>query len=1149
VTKLLDVLKNLLQSEYTRWIVAAVVAIGVVIAAYAFGWLGALLGTWWFWLLLALLIAGGIVAGVVWGVPWLREWRFARHEEPAYVAAGEESPEELQAKFLRALQTLKGLPQLKGKGDPLYALPWYLLIGATGSGKTAALQAADLFSPLTPAPKTGATQNCDWWVSNATLVLDTAGRYALPVDKARDRAEWYRLLRFLRRHRNRGPVDGLVITIGADALVSKPEEALRAEATGLRERIEEAVRELGSDFPVYLLVTKCDLIEGFREFFDQLPLRVLDEAVGYIIEATAPESRDASSGPRGARAVATLTAGLQEVYDRLHLFRLAILDGKAPEGLRHRVFGFPEQLRGLSRSLAGFADTLISEDVRYHTPYLRGVFFSSAQQHGTALSPLRRQLQLPDEPIPLEGNTHYFLHDFFNFILPRDRSLAAVTVHAQRWRSLGRGFVLLAGAAVAFVLAGLVVREIVIDRRIVAAIDQTRCALDTRQHAPGSARLDGVDACREVVETLIDRNLRRRPWLALGLDRSGRLETDLRQRYVQKFKAEVLAPLNGEIDRALRTTGDPLPLLLVLARRVQLDRRCVAPGGCGGATIEDLQPDYQLLLSPLGDRKPSALEVARLHRLYADYLLWQVEPKEELRQDVVDDSKRLQRSLSAADFSVDRLFQWVNRRAAPVTYDQYWELPATIAAVGAAQVDGGCTRKVWERDVAPLLQEIQDAVVEAGPRLRAFREQYRSVCLPQWQRFLAGFTQGTERWRGSERRRTLALHLLTEESPYRRVAEAAFTNLAPWLPAPGEVPPAPQWADRLRQYLGSDQRKTYEDTLTKIGKQLESEAMPEASFNLAKEAFAQSDKPAESTNPVLQAWSLANQIAPVSEDGQEHEDVLGTLVRDPVSYVWRVILDQAGVHLQRSWAEKVVVPLKGLPPAEQVAALYGPGGKVASFVDQYAGPFVKVAEKGAEPQPVVLLGEKAPLAPRFFDTLATAERLKPTLAGGGGPVPIGVRAGRRSDVDGRSTLLEEETVLSISCASKTYRVTNRPRGPGEGTATVLWSYQSCGDVGITIYFPRHGLTPGVTATESGGRLELAKRYTGQTAFLHFLQDFSGGSHRFPMSDFSDTSPEAWRVMRNTVTAVTAYYQVDVPPALARLVSALREAGPPGDIIS
>src|SRR5208282_2942176 len=73
-----------------------------------------------------------------------------------------------------------------------------------------ALIAAERFSPITAVAPEGTT-NFDCWVSNTMLVLDTAGRYAIAADAAKDRGEWYRLLRLIRHYHGRDPMNGLII--------------------------------------------------------------------------------------------------------------------------------------------------------------------------------------------------------------------------------------------------------------------------------------------------------------------------------------------------------------------------------------------------------------------------------------------------------------------------------------------------------------------------------------------------------------------------------------------------------------------------------------------------------------------------------------------------------------------------------------------------------------------------------------------------------------------------------------------------------------------------------------------------------------------------------------------------------------------------
>ena len=87
----------------------------------------------------------------------------------------------LKDKMKDALATLKTASG--GKTDFLYDLPWYVLIGPPGSGKTTALVNSGLQFPLsrgaTPAAISGigGTRYCDWWFTEDAVLIDTAGRY------------------------------------------------------------------------------------------------------------------------------------------------------------------------------------------------------------------------------------------------------------------------------------------------------------------------------------------------------------------------------------------------------------------------------------------------------------------------------------------------------------------------------------------------------------------------------------------------------------------------------------------------------------------------------------------------------------------------------------------------------------------------------------------------------------------------------------------------------------------------------------------------------------------------------------------------------------------------------------------------------------
>jgi type VI protein secretion system component VasK len=136
-----------------RFLLGIAVIVGIFTLGSTMGWwakLGRVAGPW-LWRPLSLLLVAGGVALVVWGIvvlrgfiPRYRERRFLARlradEVPVPQSEEEESFRQLQTKLLEAIRTLDKAPDKKKRGLALYATPWYLLIGASQSGKTALLR-------------------------------------------------------------------------------------------------------------------------------------------------------------------------------------------------------------------------------------------------------------------------------------------------------------------------------------------------------------------------------------------------------------------------------------------------------------------------------------------------------------------------------------------------------------------------------------------------------------------------------------------------------------------------------------------------------------------------------------------------------------------------------------------------------------------------------------------------------------------------------------------------------------------------------------------------------------------------------------------------------------------------------------------------
>ena len=198
------------------------------------------------------------------------------------LSANEEASAEelavLQKKMQDAVETLKQRNfKKKGGSRFIYELPWYTIIGPPGAGKTTLLSNSGLDFPLEEThgrfsvKGVGGTRNCDWWFTDQAVLLDTAGRYTTQDSEAEvDRSAWTSFLKLLKQKRSRRPLNGVLVAISMQDLLENDAETLAQTAKVIRSRIEELYKLLGVAPPIYLLITKCDLLAGFSDFFGDL---------------------------------------------------------------------------------------------------------------------------------------------------------------------------------------------------------------------------------------------------------------------------------------------------------------------------------------------------------------------------------------------------------------------------------------------------------------------------------------------------------------------------------------------------------------------------------------------------------------------------------------------------------------------------------------------------------------------------------------------------------------------------------------------------------------------------------------------------------------------------------------------------------------
>lgn len=325
----------------------------------------------------------------------------------------------------------------------LYQLPWYLIVGAPGAGKTTALLNSGLEFPLADAlGKTalrgvGGTRHCDWWFTSQGVLLDTAGRYALQESqRMRDASEWQTFIMLLKRYRPRQPINGVMMTISVADLLNDSAGVRHAQASALRSRMAELHQQTGIHFPVYVMVTKTDLLKGFMRYYSTLDKSRREQLWGFTFPwpaETEGENRLAGVFDRQFRQLSSrLMANLSEKMAQ-----------EADLTLRAECFQFPQEFNALRPLLAEFLDIVFSTQRGEVFWQARGLFFTSATQEGLpfdrVMGELSRQLQLPQAqrqtiaswnsvnrgaPIPANKGQSFFINGLLNEVIFRESHLA-----------------------------------------------------------------------------------------------------------------------------------------------------------------------------------------------------------------------------------------------------------------------------------------------------------------------------------------------------------------------------------------------------------------------------------------------------------------------------------------------------------------------------------------------------------------------------------------------------------------------------------------------------------------------------------------------------------------------------------------------------
>jgi type VI secretion system protein ImpL len=1035
----------------------------------------------------------------------------------------------LNKNWSRAMRALRK-SHLKLRGDPLYVLPWYVVFGKPSSGKSTSLKNAKLLSPAMELSEhqDGSTLNLEWWLYDQAIILDTAGRYAVPDNDKRDRQEWSFLMQMLSRHKQKEPLNGLVLVVTADRLINDSDEELRAEGQQIRAGINELMERLEIQMPVYLMVTKCDLVDQFVNWCQYLPDESLDQVMGYLcVEPVSDIDK-------------TLDMAFDKVLDRLKELRLLMMErGEYPDD---SLIELPINMEKMRSGLHSFAQTALKDNLYQETPRFRGLYFSSSQHAD------------PSSNDSTLRNRGLFLHELFTRVMPPDRSMLSTLPSAERIRRAIKTYGISISGAVLGLLLLVLSFAFFSDKTSLEKIADTHSPIVVTQEDINNqfSSLFRLSELREQLdETEAGWSL---PWYGPFFDspHSGRVT----RTFIDSFRKDLLGRLDeqigkaasGELDseeRAYLVSGVVRRINLVNARLEQDDEKF--------STLPEIPEQYLRVVDSNVNGESSVL----FDPLYKKYL--QLEQSE---LELVDERLRLQSALETVMAASRGNFEWIViytglQGFQDIKVGDFWS--------GSRQLtDQPTVPSAYTLEGLAFIEKFLDELAIAGtdsPALSAVKNDfmvfYQRNYLKAWSAFAEEFDFGKNKLRGRKEWLTAMETMTTANNPYFAVMRTIQREIEPvfseglfkardHLDFFGEI------QDSLGDESGGggDNKKATKTALKVLGKlgkvgkllskgakkglkakkkmgggeggdgleqDVEAAAVTyvaykaalkdlafngdavKLSFNETAHAFANPDELSSGDGAGSLAWTAISDLQRILGRPRESTKLFWTLYAGPTRLAYEYMQQEAACYIQGSWEDNVLAGLEGVAEEKIGETLIGEGGLLWSFTDTDAAPFLKKKlKKGYISNRV--RNNSLDWQPEFIEFINNADAGRKIVSG---EFSVNISA-LPTGINQSAQISPYATFIDLHCADGVQTLSNYNYSASNAFD---WSLSTCGDVTLRIEV---------------GEYSLRKEYIGQKGFPKFLKDFQDGRRIFTIKEF----PEFESQLRNErVQAIDVNYEI------------------------
>lgn len=412
--------------------------------------------------------------------------------------------------------------------------PWILLLGETNAGKTSLLANSELTLHSThhqSLKNISNTQSIDWWLHEEAVFIDPAG--TLCSQEQRNK-EWLSFLNLLKKHkRGETPLDALIVVINS-TIFSQSEDAINTFFNQLSSQIQ-GVLSFNPSMPVTMMITQCDRISGFQEYFADLGPEERQQSLGFTLNENPNEPLTSEYYQK------RFDTFLDRIGERL-LWRL---HHEQNLSRRSRIQDFPLQLEKLGSLLKTLINKLSSRTT------ISGIYFASSTQSGSPINllmnPITKKFHLEEkkQPATTTRKKSYFIHAPFTKLIA-DKDAIFASSAKFNWPR-----VVSLPVAVLVVLVGVMLwHHAYHQNRVMLSMSET-ALINPKNDA---SWLNHLNTLQKTLAALKQRSVSHYRWLGLG--QAENLQGQMRSTYQQLIRTNFVLYLDQVLTKQIQTNID-----------------------------------------------------------------------------------------------------------------------------------------------------------------------------------------------------------------------------------------------------------------------------------------------------------------------------------------------------------------------------------------------------------------------------------------------------------------------------------------------------------------------------------------------------------------------------------------------------------------